>query len=44
MLIYQKVSESFHLYTNACDVQVGGMLMQNENTLAIYLTKLNEVQ
>ena len=44
MLAYPKVSEPFYLYTSACGAQVGGMLMQNEKTLATHSTKLNEAQ
>ena len=44
ILVYPKVNESFHLCTNACDTQVGRILIQDRNTLVIYSTKLNEVQ
>ena len=44
VLVCPKTNEPFHLRADACDVQVGGMLTQDDKALAAHSTKLNEAQ
>ena len=34
----------FYVYTNACDYQLGGVIMQNENPVVFYSRKLNSTK
>ena len=44
MLVHPKTSDPFHLHADACDVQVRGMMTQDDKVLAACSTKLNEAQ
>ena len=44
MLVYLNIIKTFHLHTDACDMQVGGMLVQDEQVLVVCSTKLTETQ
>ena len=42
MLVYPKINEPFHLYKDACHVQIGGVMTQDNKVLAVCSTKLDE--
>ena len=44
MLAYPKFGETFHVYADASDTQLGGVIMQNGKPLAFYTRKLNHAQ
>ena len=44
MLAYPKFGEQFHIYADASDTQLGGVIMQNNKPLAFYTRKLNPAQ
>ena len=44
MLAYPKFGEVFHVYADASDTQLGGVIMQNNKPLAFYTRKLNSAQ
>ena len=44
MLAYPKFGEVFHIYADASDTQLGGVIMQNDKPLAFYTRKLNQAQ
>ena len=44
MLAYPKFNEEFHIYADASNEQLGGVIMQNEKPLAFYTRKLNHAQ
>ena len=44
MLAYPKFGEVFHIYADASDTQLGGVIMQNNKPLAFYTRKLNQAQ
>ena len=44
MLAYPKFGKVFHIYADASDTQLGGVIMQNDKPLAFYTRKLNQAQ
>ena len=44
MLAYPKFGETFHIYADASNTQLGGVIMQNNKPLAFYTRKLNSAQ
>ena len=44
MLAYPKFGETFHIYADASDTQLGGVIMQDNKPLAFYTRKLNNAQ
>ena len=44
VLVCPDVNKTFHLHTDACDVQVGGTLVQDNQVLEVYSTKLTEAK
>ena len=44
MLAYPRFGETFHVYADASDTQLGGVIMQNNKPLAFYTRKLNSAQ
>ena len=44
MLAYPDFSKKFHIYSNASDYQLGGVIMQDDKPLAFYMRKLNDAQ
>ena len=44
MLAYPKFGETFHIFADASDTQLGGVIMQNNRPLAFYTRKLNQAQ
>ena len=44
MLAYPDFSDVFHVFTDASDYQLGGVIMQKEKPLAFYTRKLNKAQ
>ena len=44
MLAYPKFGETFHVYADASDTQLGGVIMQNGKPLAFDTSKLNHAQ
>ena len=44
MLVYPRYDRPFHLYPDACDVQIGEFLLQDDKTLGCYSKKLNNAQ
>ena len=44
MLAFPDFGKTFHIYTDASDYQLGGMIMQNDKPLAFYTRKLNDAQ
>ena len=44
MLAYPDFSKPFHIYTDASDYQLGGVIMQDNKPLAFYTRKLNSAQ
>jgi len=44
MLAYPKFNEPFHIYTDASDTQLGGVIMQDNKPLAFYTRKMNSAQ
>ena len=44
MLAYPKFGETFHVYADVSDTQLGGVIMQNNRPLAFYTRKLNSAQ
>ena len=43
MLAYPKFGETFHVYVDASDTQLGGVIMQHNQPLAFYTRKLNRL-
>ena len=43
-LAYPDFSETFDIYTDASDYQLGGVIMQDNKPLAFYTRKLNDAQ
>jgi hypothetical protein len=43
-LAYPDFTKPFHIYTDASDYQLGGVIMQGEKPLAFYTRKLNNAQ
>ena len=41
ILVCPKINESFHLHADACDMQIGGVLTQDNKVLAVCPAKLN---
>ena len=44
MLVYPKINEQIHLYTDACHIQIIGVITQDNKVLTVYSTKLDEAQ
>ena len=44
LLWYPDFKLPFDVYIDACDYQLGGVIMQNENSVAFYSRKVNSVQ
>ena len=44
ILAYPDFSQEFHIYADASDYQLGGVIMQNDHPLAFYTRKLNKAQ
>ena len=44
MLAYPDFSKKFHIYADASDTQLGGVIMQGNKPLAFYTRKLNSAQ
>ena len=44
MLAFPDFSKTFHIYTDASDYQLGGVIMQDDKPLAFYTRKLNDAQ
>ena len=44
ILAYPDFSQEFHIYADASDYQLGGVIMQNDRPLAFYTRKLNKAQ
>ena len=44
MLAYPQFGKPFHVYADASDTQLGGVIMQENKPLAFYTRKLNLVQ
>jgi hypothetical protein len=44
LLSYPDFSEEFHVYADASDYQLGGVIMQKDKPLAFYTRKLNKAQ
>ena len=44
MLAYPDFSKKFHIYADASDTQLGGVIMQDNKPLAFYTRKLNSAQ
>ena len=44
MLAYPDFSKKFHIYADASDTQLGGVIMQDNKPLAFYTHKLNSAQ
>ena len=44
MLSFPDFSKEFHIYTDASDYQLGGVIMQEDKPLAFYSRKLNSAQ
>ena len=44
MLSYPDFTEEFHVYADASDYQIGGVIMQKGKPLAFYTRKLNKAQ
>ena len=44
LLAYPDFTQPFHIYTDASDTQLGGVIMQNDKPLAFYTRKLNSAQ
>ena len=44
MLSYPKFGEPFHIYADASDTQLGGVIMQDNKPLAFYTRKMNQAQ
>ena len=44
MLAYPKFGEVFHVFADASDTQLGGVIMQQNRPLAFYTRKLNQAQ
>ena len=44
MLAYPKFGEVFHIYADASDTQLGGVIMQDDKPLAFYTRKMNSAQ
>ena len=44
LLAYPDFSKPFHVFTDASDYQLGGVIMQNNKPLAFYTRKLNKAQ
>ena len=44
MLAYPKFGEVFHIYADASDTQLGGVIMQDNKPLAFYTRKMNQAQ
>ena len=43
-LAYPQFDKPFHVYTDASDYQLGGVIMQYDKPLAFYTRKLNQAQ
>ena len=44
LLVYPHFSKEFHIYADACNIQLGGVIMQNGKLLMFYTRKLNKAQ
>ena len=44
LLAYPDFNKEFHIYADASDYQLGGVIMQNNKPLAFYTRKLNNAQ
>ena len=44
LLAYPDFNKEFHVYSDASDYQLGGIIMQDEKPLAFYTRKLNKAQ
>ena len=44
LLAYPDFSKIFHVYADASDIQLGGVIMQDNRPLAFYTRKLNQAQ
>ena len=44
LLAYPDFNRPFHIYTDASDHQLGAVIMQDKNPIAIYSRKINAVQ
>ena len=44
MLAYPQFGKPFHIYADASDTQLGGVIMQNDKPLAFYTRKMNPAQ
>ena len=43
-LAYPDFTKPFHIYTDASNTQLGGVIMQDDKPLAFYSRKLNNAQ
>ena len=44
LLAYPDFNKEFHIYADASDYQLGGVIMQNNKPLTFYTRKLNSAQ
>ena len=44
ILAYPDFEQEFHVYADASDYQLGGIIMQNNRPLVFYMRKLNKAQ
>lgn len=44
VLVYLRMDKTFHLYPDACDVQIGAFLQQERHALGCFSRKLNDAE